>query len=259
MENTDAPIEFTGKKVFFLYPTVAVQNKIISELVQQEYEVYIAKNKDTIRRVLRNYRGSIVFVDINEQMKENEWEAWITAVKNAPDTKETSIGIVTANDDEQIKRKYLLTIKVCGYTVLKFDLDKAIVHLIEVLQTLNAKGRRKFIRATTTKESNVTLNLPYNGAFIKGQIRDISVVGISCILDGNPDIPKNTLIKDIQVKLQSSIIKIEGIVFGTRSEGEGYEKTYVLLFTQRIDPDIRIKIRRYIQHNLQSKMDIELK
>jgi hypothetical protein len=259
MENTDGPIEFEGKKIFFLYPTVAVQNKIISELVQQEYEVYVAKNKDSIRRVLRNYPGSIVFVDINEQMKENEWETWITAVKTAADTKDTLIGIVTANDDEQIKRKYLLTIKVCGYTVLKFDLDKAIVHIIQVLQALDAKGRRKFIRATTTKDSNVTLNLPYNGTFINGQVRDISVVGISCTLDGSPDIPKNTLIKNIQVKLQTSIIKIDGIVFGTRSEGEGYERNYVLLFTQRIDPDVRIKIRKYIQHNLQTKMDNELK
>jgi len=254
-----APVEFTGKKIFFLYPTVAVENKVITELVQQEYEVYIAKNKDTIRRVLRDHHGSIVFVDINEQMKETEWEAWITAVKNAQDTKDTAIGIVTSNDDEQIKRKYLLTIKVCGYTVLKFDLDKAVMHLIEVLQALDAKGRRKFLRATTTKDSNVTLNLPYNGKFINGNIRDISVVGISCTLDGNPEIPKNTLIKDIQVKLQSSIIKIEGIVFGTRSEGEGYETNYVLLFTQRIDPEVRTKIRKYIQHNLQSKMDNELK
>jgi hypothetical protein len=251
--------EFVGRKIFFLYPTVAVQNKIISELVQQEYEVYVAKNKDTLRRVLRNYHGSIVFVDINEQMKEADWEAWITAVKGSPDTKDTYIGVVTPNDDEQIKRKYLLTIKVCGYTVLKFDLDKAIAHLIEVLQVLNAKGRRKFIRATTSKDSNVTLNLPFNGKFINGQIRDISVVGISCTLDGDPEIPKNTLIKDIQLKLQTSIIKIEGIVFGSRSEGEGYETNYVLLFTQRIDPDVRTKIRKYIQHNLQSKMDAELK
>jgi len=258
-ENSSAPIEFTGKKIFFLYPTVAVENKIITELVQQEFEVYVAKNKDTIRRVLREYRNSIVFVDINEHMKETEWETWITAVKNAPDTKDTSIGIVTPNDDEQIKRKYLLTLKVCCYTVLKFDFDKAITHLIEVMQVLNAKGRRKFLRAVTTKESNVTLNLPYNGKFINGLIRDISVVGVSCTLDGSPEIPKNTLIKDIQIKLQSSIIKIEGIVFGTRSEGEGYETNYVLLFTQRVDPEVRIKIRKYIQHNLQTKMDNELK
>jgi hypothetical protein len=257
MADTNGPTDIVGKKIFFLFPTVVVQNKIISELIQQEYEVYIAKNKDTIRRVIREHKNSIVFVDINEHLKETEWESWITAVKNAPDTKDTSVGIVTANDDEKIKRKYLMVIKVCGYTVLKFDLDKAIIHIIEILQSLQAKGRRKFIRATTTKDSNVTLNLSVNGAFKNGQIKDISVVGISCTIEGEPDIPKNTLFKDIQIKLQSAIIKVEGIVFGTRMEGE--EKVYVILFTQRIDPDVRTKIRTYIQHNLQSKMDIELK
>ena len=257
MADTDGPIDIVGKKIFFLFPTVVVQNKIITELIQQEYEVYIAKNKDTIRRVLRNYKNSIVFVDINEQLKETEWEAWITAVKNAPDTKDTAVGIVTANDDEKIKRKYLVTLKVCSYTVLKFDLDKAIIHLIETLQSVDAKGRRKFIRATTTKESNVTLNLPVNGAFKNGQIKDISVVGISCSIEDNPEIAKNTLIKDIQIKLQTAIIKVEAIVFGTRMEG--YEKVFVMLFTPRIDPEVRTKIRTYIQHNLQTKMDNELK
>jgi hypothetical protein len=257
MANADSPTELTGKKIFFLYPTVVVQNKIIAEMVQQEYEVYIAKNRDSLKRVLREYRDSIVFVDINEQLSEKEWEAWITAVKDAPDTKNIAVGIVTANDDEQIKRKYLLSIKVCGYTVLKFDLDKAVMHIIEVLQSLDAKGRRKFIRATTTRDTNVTLNMPFNGMFINGQIKDISVVGISCTLEGNPDIAKNTLFKDIQIKLLSSILKVEGIVFGSRMDGP--EKVYVLLFTQRIDPDVRTKIRKYIQHNLQSKMDNELK
>jgi len=259
MADTNSPkeAESTGKKIFFLFPSVAVENKIIAELVQQEYEVYIAKNKDTIKKVMKDYPDSIVFVDINEQMTEAEWEAWITTVKNTPDTKGISIAIITNNDDEKIKRKYLMTVKVSGYTVLKFDLDKAIMHIIEILQKLDAKGRRKFIRATTTTDVNATLNLPINGRFVKGQIRDISVVGISCTLEGNPEIAKNTLFKDIQVKLQTSLLKVEGIVIGSRMDEK--EKAYVILFTQRIDPDVRTKIRKYIQHNLQTKMDVELR
>ncbi|MDR2923945.1 MAG: PilZ domain-containing protein [Treponema sp.] len=257
MGNADNPTDTTGKKVFFLYPTVVVQNKIIAELVQQEYEVYIIKNKDSIKQVLKEYPDSIVFVDINEQMTEAEWEAWITNVKNTPETRNVSLGIVTANDDEQIKRKYLLTIKVCAYIVLKFDLDKTIVHIIEILQGADAKGRRKYLRTTTANDSNTTLNLPLNGMFIKGQIKDISVVGISCTLNGNPEIHKNTLFKDIQVKLQTSLLKVEGIIIGSRSDG--INRIYVLLFTQRIDPDVRIKIRKYIQQNLQAKMDNKLK
>jgi hypothetical protein len=258
MSGFGSASDITGKKIFFLYPTALVQNRIITELIQQEYEVYICKNKDTLRRVLRDYPDSIVFVDINEQMAEKEWDLWITSVMDASDTKDVSIGILTTNDDEQIKRKYLNTLRVaCGYTTLKFDLDKALTQIMTVLQTVNAKGRRKYIRATTEKEVNTTVNLPWGGSFINGQIKDISVVGVSCTLETNPEIPKNTLFKDIQIKLQSTLLKVEGIVFGSRMEG--MEKIYVVLFTQRIDPEVRTKIRKYIQQNLQNKMDFELR
>ena len=247
-----------GRKIFFLYPTAVVQNRIISELVQQEFETYMAKDKDAFMRVLKKYPDSIAFVDINEGMTEKEWEVWISGIISTPATQGLSVGIVTANDDELIKRKYLMAFKVpCGYTVLKFDLDKAIAHIIEVLQAVNAKGRRKFIRAVTGGEANTTVNVPLNGLFIKGQIRDVSVVGLSFTLEGNPEIPKNTLCKDVQVKLQTSLLKTEGIIIGSRMEGK--DTIYVFLFTQRIDPDVRTRIRKYIQHNLQTKMDSELR
>jgi hypothetical protein len=255
MGNLSTNPDITGKKIFFLYPTAVVQNRIVSELAQNEYEVYIAKDKDTLKRLLRKYPDSIVFVDINENMPEKEWEVWIRDLKSNPGTKDVYIGIVTANDDELIKRKYILTIKV-PFTILKFDLDKAMTHIIGVLQGADAKGRRKFIRATIGNDVNATVNLPYSGNFINGQIKDISVMGFSCTLDGNPDIAKNTLIKDIQIKLQSALLKVEGIVFGSRMDFK--QKVYVFLFTQRIDPDVRTKIRKYIQHNLQTKMDVEL-
>jgi hypothetical protein len=258
MSETGNASDITGKKIFFLYPTAVVQNRVITELAQQEYEVYISKNKDTLKRVLSKYSDSVVFVDINEQMPEKDWDLWVTSVMEASDTKKVSIGIVTANDDETIKRKYLMSIKVaCGYTIIKFDLDKAVSHIMTVLQAVNAKGRRKYIRATVENESNTTVNLPWGGEFVNGMIKDISVVGISCTLDTNPEIPKNTLFKDIQIKLQSSLLKVEGIVFGSRMEGS--EKIYVLLFTQRNDPEIKAKIRRYIQQNLQAKIDVELR
>jgi hypothetical protein len=257
MGETSSNSDIVGKKIFFLYPTVAVQNRIITELVQQEYEVYIAKNKDKLKKVLRTYPDSIIFIDINEHMPENEWDVWVTGLMEAADTKGVSIGIVTSNDDEKIKNKYLSVIKVsCGYVVSKFDLEKATAHILTTLQAVNAKGRRKYIRATTERETNTTVNVPVNGAFVNGQIRDVSVVGISCTLEGSPSIAKNTLIKDIQVKLQTNLLKVEGIVFGTRTEG--VDTVYVILFTQRIDPEVRIKIRKYIQQNLQSKMDFDL-
>jgi len=255
MSTPDNNTDLVGKKIFFLHPTVSVQNRVITELVQQEYEIYVAKDKDKLKKALSKYPDSIVFIDINEQMAEGEWDIWITGIMEAPDTKNISIGVVTTNDDEQIMRKFLLALKVpCGYTVVSHDTQKTITQLITILQTANAKGRRKYIRAIMERgETNATINLPVNGTFINGIIKDISVVGISCTLDGNPEISKNSLFKNIQIRLQTNLLKVEGILFGSRVEG--MNTIYVILFTQRIDPDVRTKIRTYMQHTMQQKMD----
>jgi len=250
--------DLIGKKVFFLFPTISVQNRIVTALIQQEYEVYVAKNKEKLKRILSKHTDSIVFIDINEQMSEGEWDIWVTGILEAPDMKGVSIGVVTTNDDEQIMRKYLLALKVpCGYTVVGHDIEKAITQIMAALQNVNAKGRRKYLRAIMERgETSTTINLPVNGNFVNGIIRDISVVGVSCTIEGNPEIPKNTLFKNIQIRLQTNLLKVEGILFGSRSDGT--ETIYVILFTQRVDPDIRAKIRTYIQHTLQQKMGPDL-
>jgi hypothetical protein len=250
--------DILGKKIFFLHPSTVVQNQIIAELVQQEYEVYIAKDPAALVKVLKRYPDSIVFADIDEGMPEKGWESWIREVMGGPETGRVGIGVISANGDENLQRKYVNSVKVhCGYTLLKSDLVNSVKYLLEILKAAEAKGRRKYIRATTENETLTTVNFPLNGTFVNGTIRDISAVGFSCSFAEDPDLAKNTLFQNVQIKLQSTILKVEGIVFGSRMDGTG--KTYVVLFTQRIDPDARTRIRTYIQQNLQAKMNAELR
>jgi len=248
--------EIRGRKVFFLHPSATVQNHIVTELAQQEFEVYVIKDHKALWRLLRKYTNSVVFADIDEGMHGAEWEKWTRDVKETlPDV---AIGIISTNKDEDLKNKYINSVKVhCGFTVMKSDINKVIAEILEHLKTVNAKGRRKYIRVTMEHETTATVNLPLNGAFINGVIRDISVVGISCSLATDQILPKNSFFKDVQIKLQSMLLNVEVIVFGCRIDGDS--KIYVLLFTQRIDPEAKTKIRRYIQQNLQRKMEIELK
>jgi hypothetical protein len=258
MNSENSQSDLLGKKIFFLHPSTVIQNDVAAELIQQEYEVYIVKDHVSLRRILKKYNDSIVFADIDEQMPEKDWEAWIRGVMNDPATNRVSIGIISVNDNEVLQRKYINSVKIqCGYTVLKSDLKNSIKQVLDILKAVDAKGRRKYIRANTDGETATTMNLPVNGTFINGIIKDVSVVGLSCAFSQDPELVKNTLFKDIQIKLQSTLLKAEGIVFGSRMDG--LAKIYVILFTQRIDPDVRTKIRKYIQQNLQSKMDIELK
>jgi len=254
MSGTNVQTDIVGRKVFFLYPTASVQNQIVTELVQQEYEIYISKDHSRLAQTLKKYSDSVVFVNIDDGMPELEWEKWIIALYNAaPDIK---IGVFSSSNDEELKSKYVEKLKIsCGFMALKLDMSKTIPVILEILKVMNAKGRRKYIRATTERETTATMNMPLKGNIFNGVIKDISVVGISCSFENDPGLPRNALFKDIQIRLQSMLLKVEAIAFGSRMDGN--EKIYVLIFTQRIDPEVRVKIRKYIQQNLQNKMDSE--
>ena len=246
-----------GKKIFFLHPSALVQNQVVSELAQEEFEVYVIKDENKIHHALKIYPDSILFANINEAMKESAWVEFIQKIQKSNETASLNIGIIASSNEENTKRKYTELIKLnCGYTVVKSDISAAIKQLAATLNSVNAKGRRKFIRMVINKEANAIVNLPMNGTFINGSIKDISVVGFSCVFPEDPELKKNSLFGDMQIRLQSQLLKAEGIVFGSRKDGS--EEVYVFLFSQRTDQSVRAKIRKYIQTYLQNKMDGEL-
>lgn len=247
--------DIEGNKIFFLYPTNSIQSQIIDELIQQEYEAYAAKDHSRLSSALKKYPASIVFVNIDERMPEPEWEKWITShLKILPDLK---FGIFSSTSDEEIKDKYINKLKIpCGFMMLKLDMSHTIDKVLESLERTNVKGRRKYLRACAENDLKSTLNLPFNEEYINGNIVDISVVGISCKLEREMELKKNTLYKDIQIRLQSTLIKVDAVILGSRENNDG--KMYVMLFTQRTDPETKVKIRKYIQQNMQSKMDSEI-
>jgi hypothetical protein len=246
-----------GKKVFFIHPSALTQNEIVSELSQQEYEVYIMRDGDKMTKILRRYPSSVLFASVDEVLQPKDWEAFIREIQENDKTKNVITGVIVNTDNDDAKRFYLNTLKVSGgYVSLKPDTGKAARIILEILKSAEAKGRRKYVRADTRNDSMANVNISLNGSYINGTILDISVVGLSCVFQTDPELEKNSLFPDIQIKLQSSILKAEGIVFGSRMAGA--EKVYVIIFTQKIDPMVRAKIRMYIQKTLQLKMDQEI-
>jgi hypothetical protein len=250
--------DIVGKKIFFLYPSRVMLNGIVEELIQQEYEVYIIRDHEKMRNVLKQFPDSIVFVNIDEGIPEKDWEAWICGVMKDPPTAKAGIGVLTASTNETLERKYINKVRLqCGFTVVKTDALPAIRKLYAILQSVNARGRRKYIRVNTENESMTAINIPHNGIFIEGTIRDISVVGLSCTFNEDPGLEKNSLCQNMQIKLGSTLLKAEGIVFGSREDE--FARVYVFLFTQRTDPDMRVRIRKFNQSILQSRMDAQFK
>jgi hypothetical protein len=245
-----------GKKVFFLYPSVIVKNEVIPELFQLEYEVYLSPDEKKLKPVLKKHPGSIVFVNVDDGLSDQNWDVWIQGVMRTGEWN-TSIGILSSSSDEKKQKKYISTLRVqAGYITVKSDIQKVLTQFTDILKKLDAKGRRKYIRVATAQDSMTSINIPHGGRFITGTIYDISVVGISCVFEDDPNLTKGFQIKDIQMKLQGVLLKTDGIVFGSRDGDTG--RVYVIIFTAKIHPEVKTKIRKYMQSNLQAKMNSEL-
>jgi hypothetical protein len=196
-----------------------------------------------------------LFINIDEKIPKEEWNRWIGNL--SVEFPEIKIGVLSSSNDEKQREQFINHKHVkCGYFIQKPDMTNAIDKMLEILHVLNVKGRRKYLRAATERETNTTVNMPHMGEFIKGTVNDVSVVGFSCVFEHDPDLKKNALVKDIQIKLQAMLIKAEAVVYGSRVNIG--EKIYVFIFTHKVEQEEKIKIRKYIQHNLQSKMDLEI-
>ena len=77
-ENT---ANFQGKKVFFVHPSSVIQKDMVSELIKNEYEIYLIPDYRKAKALFRKYPDCIVFINIDEGMKEPEWEVFIKEVQ----------------------------------------------------------------------------------------------------------------------------------------------------------------------------------
>jgi hypothetical protein len=257
MDTNNEESTSLGKKVFFLYPPSVVRDEVVARLMEQEFEIYMLRDHVGARRILRLYPNSLLFVNLDEGQTEDEWAKWILDVLGDSATAGVHIGIISYNTDEKLKRKYLMDIGIqCGFVQLKLGIDESTRILLETLKANEAKGRRKYVRASCASDRMSLVNLRTMNGLITGSIRDISVVGFSCFFDPDPHFPKNAILRDIQLKLRGILVSVEGIVYGTREDGG---TVYVVLFTQKVDDIARSKIRRYIRTALQAEIEAQAK
>ena len=251
MNNVDL-----GRKVFFLYPPSVIRDELINRLLDQEYEVYMLKDIARAEKLLRLYPDSICYINIDTGLDEAEWEAWIRELRSDPATVTVGIGIVSYNADEELQKKYLMDIGIpCGFVKLKLGIEESTKILLATLKATEAKGRRKYVRASCTHDALSTVNLREGPITATGKIMDISAVGFSCTLDPDPDFPKNVILHDIQLKLRGALLRTQAVVFGTRAADDA--KVYVMLFSTKMDDMSREKIRAYIQTALQGEIEAE--
>ncbi|MDR1625209.1 MAG: PilZ domain-containing protein [Spirochaetia bacterium] len=243
-----------GKKIFFLYPHSVIHDEMLDILIMNGYESYSVRDHKRAQRLLEYFPGSIMFVNIDEGLEERAWEEYIQGIQRGPKTKDSRLGILSYNTDKGLMQKYLMEIGVpCGYIHLKLGLQASAKIMLEALRANEAKGRRKFIRASCEDDSSATMNYKSpEGTTYYGKLLDISSAGIAARIDKFGDYQPNSKLREVQLKLRGTLVLTDVILMGNRRDDKA---EWIFLFDPKMASNHKLVIHRYIKQSLQKYID----
>ncbi|NLM00195.1 MAG: hypothetical protein GX220_01895 [Treponema sp.] len=248
-------VSITGRKIFFLYPHAIIQNEAIELLSNMEYEIYGINDSEKIIQILEKCPSSLLFINVDSFMSVTDWLIFVNKIRDNPNTSSTLIGILTnTGSNSQISFLNSNFKPQAGIISVRSDAKATIDSIIEVLDSFNCHGRRKYLRTYCENDAMATLNFTWNDQIINMKIRDISSVGLCGIYKSTQTlrIPKNTIISNTLLTLRGIKVLCEMVTFAVKKEPNS--TIFVFLFFQLSNED-KDKIRTYIRRNLQSQLD----
>ena len=242
-----------GRKVFFLYPHSVLNEDLLVEILANEYEIYCLRDHEAAVKVLAAHPGSILFVNIDNTLKEYQWEAWIRKLVSQAETSSTMVGIMTYNPDAELARKYLMEMMLpCGFIQLKLGWAEGKQIILKTLEANEARGRRRYVRAQVSDPKKASFNVKLQERIYAGAILDISAAGMTFDLDRPVVLQPQTPLVDLQLRLKGTLCRLGGTYVGAARGGAGKS---LLMFDSPLAEDTRQKIHRFIFQSLQDDMD----
>jgi hypothetical protein len=250
--TTDEIIAARGRKVLFLYPHSVLNEELLVEILENEYEIYCIRDHEAAARVAAAWSGSIIFVNIDEALKELQWELWIRHLMETPETSSTRLGIMTYNPNPDLARKYLMELMIpCGFIQLKLGMAEAKRIILKTLEANEARGRRRYVRARCLDKQKATFNVSIRETFHTGSILDISVAGMAFKFDVPVAINPNMQLTDVQLRMKGTLCRVSGRFVGAVRE---HPDRSLFMFDAPLPEEPRIKIHRFIFNALQDEL-----
>lgn len=242
-----------GKKIFFLYPP-PVLNEVVEDLARREFEVYLVRDHARLARLLADEPDSILFINIDEGMDEPAWASYVKTLRSDEKTKDVGIGILSLNEDKDLMEKYLMEIQVpCGFVVVKLGTAKTIEILTKTLDANEARGRRRFVRASCQPGAALCA-VEIDGRSVQGNLSDLSSAGMALSFEGHSSLKPGTVLRGITLNVKGARLALNGFVAAKRGTAES--PVYIVMFDpSSIDDARRDKLRSLVSKLNQTSMD----
>jgi len=243
----------SGKKVFLVNPPSVIVDDLIHAILAAEYEIYEIKDARRALRVFQKFPGSIVFVNIDSELSETEWEAYVRRLLTEKTFSDIRVGVLSYNPEPALIEKYLMTIGVqCGFVKLKLGVQESTKIMLAALEANEARGRRRYVRARTAEDRKTSFNVEILGQRYDGRILDISSVGMAVRFEQPVEIAAKSLLPNIQLRLRATLVRVDGVMLGRRDDDKSI---HIVLFRHEPDSKARHQIREYVHRSLQEYID----
>lgn len=243
-----------GRKVFFINSSRQINSNIVDYLRNEEYETYVIDDYKSAKIYLRMNPDSICFFYIDTQLSKNGWFNFIKSFDEDEILKSQYIGVVTEKIDNKTRDKYLSGLNIrSGLITLDESIENILGGILSTLEALNAKGRRKYVRAKITIDKDSYILWTVNNKMFKFPLLDISSVGMAV------DIPEqamsivkpNLVMNSVTLKIGSKEYPISVVIYVVKQIPDG--NLGILLITSADD-----KAKRYIKQYVANTLQIQL-
>lgn len=254
-EAEASKVDLFGRKIFFLNPAYSVRNEVITELQNEEYEVYIIESYRDAKNLLRLNENAILFINVDAQLAMNSWYNFIRTFEKEDVLSSIYIGIISERIRPADRELFLTTAQIpAGITMLDTDMKFITESILGVLKEANAKGRRQYVRANLSHDKEASLFWNHGTKMHQLKLLDISSVGMSVKVPPalSQIVGKNFILRDVTLRLGSKQIVIEAVVFAVKEIPDGI--IWVLLLLPNTSTKTRSIIRQYVSETTQKIM-----
>ncbi len=243
-----------GKKVFFVTQNKKFQSAVRKRLLTMEYEVYFIDDYRVVKNLLAESPDSILFISPERPLKQVGWRNFIKTVNQDVYFGETAVGLLLKGYTENMIIEFTSGMKLeAGIIQIKDDDDEsgaAFQSIVKVLDKLNAKGMRQYVRANCIGDPKSQVYWLEGSIMHKLNIMDISSVGLALLLPAKNYAKMANLksIPDAKMSIKDKQVSIPLDVYTIKQAGQNY--VIVAMFQMGTNKEVLALIRDYVSDQL---------
>lgn len=257
MEYRENPM--FGRQVFFLNPPLSVENSIIPVLKNNDYEVYVIRECNCAKPILRAHENAICFIFIDDELSLDAWYNFIKSFEYDPALKSIFLGVISIKAKPKDQERFLLNLKLPGgFVMLEKNMEAVVENIQGILELNGAKGVRKCIRLELLDNKDV------NGYFTNGttlysfRLVNISELGFAAQvpIKMSPIFAKGRVISNVSITMKRFSFVCTIVVFKTSIVNDSC--LVVAMLHPETSSSVKKKIHDFIYDTLEIRHRIVL-